>query len=268
MHCRSQFRSRACPASGGTIHEPSAGHLSVSTGSSFLPDSVPVCSLRRRPAEPELCVSTACRQRRSVYSCDMELQQSVEYPWLGRNQFHQPVLHRRTAIQLQHRFRLKMRAPGNAAAGNNETSEATTFHRFRKRFRLPERETYTFARNRIDRSRSVANQRNISTSHRAKGYIASNRSALAPRTGALRQALAQNRELASESIVLPQIGRPGNHRHAHLIGRHWRDIDLTAVAPVNLHKITPGHDCEVAAISITTGCPNDGIETGPMPHQR
>src|SRR3569833_684318 len=210
MLCRSQYRTRSCPASGGTNHEPCAGHLSVSTGSSFLPDSVPVCSLRRRPAEPELRDSTACRQRRSVYSCDMELQQSVEYPWLGRNKYHQPVLHRRTAIQLQHRYRHKMRAPGNAAAGSSVTGEATTFHRFRKRFRLPERETYTFARNRIDRSRSVANQRNISTSHRAKGYIASNRSALAPPTGALQQAHAQNRELASESNVQPQIGRPGH----------------------------------------------------------
>src|SRR5262245_43406533 len=69
-------------------------------------------------------------------------------------------------------------------------------------------------------------------------------------------------------MVEPKLGIAGDRDHANFFRTHGCDVELTAFAPVDLHKIRPGRYSVVTAKTESAAVVPAGIQTGPLAHSR
>ena len=139
----------------------------------------------------------------------------------------------------------------------------------RKHDRLAECESKAFARDGVNGSGGVADQRHIASPCARESTISSERASFGRNylgAGQSRLQLGQG----PKPFLDPQTGIMRSQRHADLLAAHCRGVALTVIAPVDLHMIAPWSHAIVPPKCVTeTRLPAmiiQMIETGPAPH--
>lgn len=109
---------------------------------------------------------------------------------------------------------------------------------FRQRFGLQKGQTHAFARNGIDGSGRIANQRHAAARHAPQNKVSSHRAALRCRRIAVRKSRGDIWE-ERQRLAQPQFRIPRKHHDANFVRGNRRDIQLRFFGPVAFNAIRP-----------------------------
>lgn len=171
------------------------------------------------------------------------------------------------AIHGEHEARHETRAGSQAAVRGLIEGKIAPLHRISQSERLAETETEAFARNGIDGTGGIADERDVAAHYAAQ---LARRRERATFGGASRHAFEPGGERGKlcQGIFDAQLRIARNERDAHFIRRDRGDINLATGAPVNLNVVRPGFHPEMKPEAVAAAVAQGGIEAGPTADTR
>lgn len=187
--------------------------------------------------------------------CLEDLQRAMLQPGTLIESQHEPCHPQRTPRQPAMLGLVAPQVPGLEASCQNH--------------RLAKCQSEALARDGVNGSGGVADERHVASPHARESTIPRERASFGRHCLGASQPLLQPGQRA-ESFLDPQTGIMRSQRHADLLAAHRCGIALTAIAPVDLHMIAPRSHAIVPSKCVTeTRLPPmiiQMIKTGPAPH--